>query len=85
MENKRESYLNINMGWFQGIREGKKILYRGKLYEATEVGSCRSKFKEITSPYYCHYKTLINFKHWVRALWKSFLWVLKRGLKISKR
>lgn len=78
MENcDKKRTMTINVGWLQGIREGKKILYRDKLYKATDVGSCITVFDEIAKPH-IYDKILIYFKHWVYAVWKSFLRVLKK-------
>lgn len=67
-----------NIGWLKGMRVGKKIWFHGKLYKAVYVGSFSTTFEEVENPRAYH-KILINLKHWVGAIWKSFLWGLKRG------
>ena len=70
--------LRANIGWLKGMRVGKKVWFHDKLYRVVDVGSFSSLFEEIENPS-IHYKALNNLKIWVKAIWKSFLWGLKKG------
>lgn len=78
MEKTGKVGLIANKGWLQGMKEGKRVWFDGKLYKAVSVGSCSTRFIEEENPR-IYYKILNNIKFWVDAIWKSFLWGLKRG------